>query len=574
MEISTLYEQREKKKERSSQKKKEKHMKKSEFESLYSLMQHKQRVLLNSKGRLQVGSPSRELGEMREYEHDDLLTEYLCRRHPGSPNCKPGGNLLQEEVSSSLTGIGQKIKSLERIERERHSLHNYMPGGAITKTDGGRVSSMIPPGESAEKVKKYQGLLGNNVVHVRPRVTQLREQLIEKVHKINNSLAQNRMDSAKMVQRLTPGDLVKMEQSMDLLQEKRQKEMKRKMQNKIIRERILGMNLESKGKEFSKRIVRGYFTKGRQSEDPLWKSPAIPSFESTVYYETKLFSVNNKLPKNIHSLRSPKSKRRGGILGAFGVGGRIVSLKDMSKDKMKVTERTQVTQSALTVHGIANYNIYTKVTVQLPHEEAPEIEGINEFIRGNIANDPFCRILGDLEAEDMNASFESKLSDVYLQKCLDSPGAGKQYFRTGSSNTVISEQVAGGNYSLVSERIQERDYIRKELGQMSYFDLDERNLEFFEFNKKKARGKTKKQVPATDTSPEHGTVNEYGTIMKRIAKKSTFHARWMMLRGWNLYWYQEYQSHQQKAIILIGKQPIKTINVKEKVYIYYIYIYI
>ena len=82
-------------------------------------------------------------------------------------------------------------------------------------------------------------------------------------------------------------------------------------------------------------------------------------------------------------------------------------------------------------------------------------------------------------------------------------------------------------------------------------------IEFFDpikakgaLSKKKSTGKIKdkgstqkhdygNKVPADDsTQEEHGFITFYGFVDKQRFKYNAFHQRWVVLRGFNLYWYR------------------------------------
>lgn len=46
-------------------------------------------------------------------------------------------------------------------------------------------------------------------------------------------------------------------------------------------------------------------------------------------------------------------------------------------------------------------------------------------------------------------------------------------------------------------------------------------------------------MPADDsTQEEHGCITFYGFVDKQRFKFNEFHSRWIVLRGFNLYWYR------------------------------------
>ena len=57
---------------------------------------------------------------------------------------------------------------------------------------------------------------------------------------------------------------------------------------------------------------------------------------------------------------------------------------------------------------------------------------------------------------------------------------------------------------------------------------------------------------------ELGMVNFYGYVSKRRAGLNSFHDRWMVLRGLELYWYRNVSDQQQKGISMLPAKPIQT----------------
>ena len=57
---------------------------------------------------------------------------------------------------------------------------------------------------------------------------------------------------------------------------------------------------------------------------------------------------------------------------------------------------------------------------------------------------------------------------------------------------------------------------------------------------------------------ELGMVNFYGYVSKRRAGLNSFHDRWMVLRGLELYWYRNVDDQQQKGISMLPAKPIQT----------------
>ena len=59
-----------------------------------------------------------------------------------------------------------------------------------------------------------------------------------------------------------------------------------------------------------------------------------------------------------------------------------------------------------------------------------------------------------------------------------------------------------------------------------------------------------------DRSDEFGQQNFFGNVTKRRAETSKFHARWMVLRGLDLYWYRRVDDDGQKGVMQVPGKPI------------------
>lgn len=66
-----------------------------------------------------------------------------------------------------------------------------------------------------------------------------------------------------------------------------------------------------------------------------------------------------------------------------------------------------------------------------------------------------------------------------------------------------------------------------------------------------------KKVPAdSSTQDEHGIINFYGNVNKQRFKYNIFHNRWIVLRGFNLYWYRSPLDKVQKGNIMLPSSGI------------------
>jgi hypothetical protein len=69
-------------------------------------------------------------------------------------------------------------------------------------------------------------------------------------------------------------------------------------------------------------------------------------------------------------------------------------------------------------------------------------------------------------------------------------------------------------------------------------------------------------VPADDsTQEEHGCITFYGFVDKQRFKYNAFHSRWIVLRGFNLYWYRSPHDKQQKGTITLPSMQVRVAKV-------------
>ncbi len=87
--------------------------------------------------------------------------------------------------------------------------------------------------------------------------------------------------------------------------------------------------------------------------------------------------------------------------------------------------------------------------------------------------------------------------------------------------------------------------------------LSEYSLEYFDFQKyENPVQKIDINVAAYEEKPVLGAVTLAATIYKQIKDTSRFHSRWIVLRGFNLYWYRTSDSTEAKGIIPLPSKPI------------------
>lgn len=71
-------------------------------------------------------------------------------------------------------------------------------------------------------------------------------------------------------------------------------------------------------------------------------------------------------------------------------------------------------------------------------------------------------------------------------------------------------------------------------------------------------------VAANEEKRSLGEVTHAATIEKRIKMSSNFHPRWMVLRGFNLYWYRTVEHKTAKGVIPLPSSAIKEDKIQNK----------
>ena len=71
-----------------------------------------------------------------------------------------------------------------------------------------------------------------------------------------------------------------------------------------------------------------------------------------------------------------------------------------------------------------------------------------------------------------------------------------------------------------------------------------------------------KKVPTdSSTQNEHGLITFYGNVLKQRFRFNKFHLRWVMLRGFTLYWYRSPLDRQQKGQIVLPSANLQVSRV-------------
>jgi hypothetical protein len=70
-----------------------------------------------------------------------------------------------------------------------------------------------------------------------------------------------------------------------------------------------------------------------------------------------------------------------------------------------------------------------------------------------------------------------------------------------------------------------------------------------------------KEVPATDASPQYGSILKYAFLRKRKGEQRKFHKRFIVLRGFRLYWYRNGSGNWAKGVLTVPTDPITHIRV-------------
>ena len=72
---------------------------------------------------------------------------------------------------------------------------------------------------------------------------------------------------------------------------------------------------------------------------------------------------------------------------------------------------------------------------------------------------------------------------------------------------------------------------------------------------------TSKEVPATDASPQYGPILKYAFLRKRKGEQRKFHKRFIVLRGFRLYWYRNGSGTWAKGVFTVPTEPITRLRV-------------
>jgi len=72
---------------------------------------------------------------------------------------------------------------------------------------------------------------------------------------------------------------------------------------------------------------------------------------------------------------------------------------------------------------------------------------------------------------------------------------------------------------------------------------------------------TSKEVPATDASLQYGSILKYAFLRKRKGEQRKFHKRFIVLRGFRLYWYRNCSGNWAKGVLTVPTDPIARLRV-------------
>eukprot|EP01022_Parablepharisma_sp_SALTPOND_P020426 TRINITY_DN3725_c1_g1_i1.p1 TRINITY_DN3725_c1_g1~~TRINITY_DN3725_c1_g1_i1.p1 ORF type:complete len:803 (+),score=91.67 TRINITY_DN3725_c1_g1_i1:5203-7611(+) len=366
--------------------------------------------------------------------------------------------------------------------------------------------------------------LGQTMEHVKKKIEtigSIEEPAIPKIADTLNKLLEARRQK-----------LVKKEK------EKRFREAARaRSDNKAIFEYLLNLNTQ--------KVPKAFFTRNSLKK-PLETRPIVKCLEysSIPDPEKVLCTYNNKVVFNRNYRWKPLNYR--GLQQS-----RISSAHPRQMDK-------EVRFMVLKKVNEKRWKLQRVFLWEPVEEEEMGIRGINEFMRETMWRVTYYKraIKANMEKAAAESLDDSKLTDSELQYLIE----GELEVSSVPSEEKLQEDI----YSLknkAEKRRMKRDMRceeteRQEM-QQTFGNFNE-GIEYLEFPK---RGKTKPMtIPADDNDPEHGTTNYYGTIQKRRATTNKFHPRWLVLKGFDLYWYRTSDSKVQKGVIKIGdKYPAEAL---------------
>ena len=94
--------------------------------------------------------------------------------------------------------------------------------------------------------------------------------------------------------------------------------------------------------------------------------------------------------------------------------------------------------------------------------------------------------------------------------------------------------------------------------------LSSYKLDFFEFSDHPSQNQLDLNVGPDEERPDLGIVTLAAPIYKQIKNTDKVHFRWLVLRGFNLYWYRSADHHAAKGIIPLPTKPIIELMVKKR----------
>ncbi len=435
---------------------------------------------------------------------DDILTQYFARRTDASG------------------AVGQMNRT--EVTREAPTMVDSRAGRWRTVSAVGDDPILVR--EAAEEAKLQ---MEQSMIEVRKRMEAIAETQQPEIPKIATSLAQ-------------------------LLEARRQKQRRKETEDFMAREQLKvkadgKMSFELLSRLNTQKISKAFLTR-RGTTNPLAPRPIIKCMEycSTPEADQVLYTKNNRVslvrrqrwrtqaPKAL-ALRTPAYRKE--------LGFTVLKKQPEHRDTVK------------------------KVLIWEPAEEEEQgIRGINEFIRDSMWRVTFYRppaqerVSASSEMQGLASEAESHMSDSELQSVIDGGDrpVGETPALLPTTSTAMREDIYNPKNKAEKRRIKRdmrRQMTERQEMHSAFTNFDE-GVEYLEFPKR--GGKQKPLViAADDNDPEHGTTDYYGTIQKRRATSSKFHPRWLVLKGFDLYWYRTSDSKSQKGVIKIStKAPSET----------------
>ena len=156
------------------------------------------------------------------------------------------------------------------------------------------------------------------------------------------------------------------------------------------------------------------------------------------------------------------------------------------------------------------------------------------------------------------AKFRKNLRYFYKKKAAD-------YIYYYPKSDPKPKKLYHRNNFLMNRRDERLKMIKKNQEQDDQDILEEFSLDYFDFNNYNREFDIKDlNIPSNADYSHVGKVTKAGIIHKFKGQTTSFHSRWLVLRGFNLYWYRKADDNKAKGLIPLPNIPIRELTMTDK----------